>query len=195
MNEDVEKLLEKYPFLEYRNYFSDDVKRNLEERIQYNYWTFWDGCGWESIRKTFLRKVFEEYDKFTDEEKSNFLISDTKEKYGELRVYVYGGNETIDELISILEMISRWTCFYCGNMPRNSRGKRIIWNTRGYILPHCKKCAKDKLKIKNKINYILYELKDVNKKFIKYCSESNQKFKYEYTDLGDWLKLDKITKC
>lgn len=195
---EIKELLEKYPFLEYRNVFSGELTaENEEDRLKYNWWTAWDNCGWEKIWKKYLSVLFEEYEKLSDEAKKNFMIMDTKEKYGSLRIDTSYGNDTIYEAEKIVNMISQWTCYRCGKMPRNSNGKRLIWETRGWILPLCKDCMKKKF-IKDSsckiINHKVKELKLVCRGFRIRRYDKNGKFIYAYKDLGDWLKLDKIIK-
>ena len=196
---EIKELLEKYPFLEYRDFQGKLTYENEEERLKYNWWNFWNDSGWEKIWKKYLSVIFQEYDKWNDEEKKNFYILDSKEKYGSLRVDVSYTNDVILEAENILNMISEWTCITCGKMPRNSRNERIIWRTNGWICPYCKDCIK-KIYINRvncnttkEINRKLLELKDIhNHRFaIKSFSKDSAKI-YVYKDLGDWLELNKV---
>ena len=96
--EEMIDLLKKYPFLVYRNVFSGEKSHDtLDEDIEYNEWTSWDGSGWEHIWKRYLTYLFIEYDKLDEKVKQDFMILDTKEKYGSFRCYTSFGNEKIFE--------------------------------------------------------------------------------------------------
>ena len=65
--EEMIDLLKKYPFLVYRNVFSGEKSHDtLDEDIEYNQWTSWDGSGWEHIWKRYLTYLFIEYDKLNE---------------------------------------------------------------------------------------------------------------------------------
>lgn len=194
----IKKLLKKYPFLEYRNVFHNETIYDAEEeKVKHNYWTAWDNHGWEKLWKKFLSVIFEEYDKMTEDEKKNFRILDTKEKYGTLRVDISFGNQAIIEAETILYMLSQWVCCSCGKMPKNSRGNRIIWQTKGWIAPYCKDCIKKTIGKNDswyKINRKIRDLKLMCHDFETKGYDKEGKYIRKYNDLGDWLKLDKIIK-
>lgn len=114
----------------------------------YNWWTAWDGHGWEFIWKRFLIEVGIHWDSLSIEEKEYFSIFDVKEKYGTLRVVIdnrvslSGYDDKISELESILDHLSSVTCVCCGKQPRDSRGKNLIWLTPGWTTPYCKNCLR-----------------------------------------------------
>lgn len=193
------QLFDKYPFLIYHNVFDDKKTYDLiEEDLKHNWWTVWDNYGWEHIWKNFMRKVFEEYDKMSDSQKQNFSIFDTKEKYGSLRVYLSGYTDNLLEQEMILSMMSQWTCYCCGKMPRDSRGNRLIWTSKGWICPYCK----DHLKVD--YSPITKKNKQEFREYVKLCRETHKGFfvtksyskdkniKKYYRDIGDWLELDHI---
>jgi hypothetical protein len=66
-------------------------------------------------------------------EKSDFLFTQIKEKYGTLRIYYTGGNAYIDGVVNMAEAMSGETCELCG-----APGKRggISW-----ITTRCDKCT------------------------------------------------------
>jgi hypothetical protein len=79
--EEMIDLLKKYPFLVYRNVFSGEKSHDtLDEDIEYNQWTSWDGSGWEHIWKRYLTYLFIEYDKLNEKAKQDFMISRYKRK-------------------------------------------------------------------------------------------------------------------
>ena len=141
--EEMKTLLEKYPFLVYRNIFSNKpLHDNPEEDLERNEYTSWNRTGWEKIWKRFLQEVFKEYDKLSDEDKKKFRIFDSKEKYGTMRVSLSNYTKEMYEAENILFMLSSVTCQYCGKQPRDSKGNHIIWRTSGWITNLCKDCFK-----------------------------------------------------
>ena len=186
MEINIADLLEKYPFLLYRNYKDNPIyEKGTEEYYNHNYWTAWDGNGWESIWKDFLLKIMKIYDESNDIEfKDNFRILDTKEKYGSLRVDLYPHNDDIFKNEIAVELVSSYTCYVCGKQPRNSKGTRIIWTSKGYILPFCKNCAKNDLGIYNK-NWKKYFNREVNTKGFRTESYKDGKTTiHEYKELN-----------
>lgn len=137
------ELLAKWPFLEKRNIFSGEGYEGEARYYRTNY-DDWNGTGWEQIWKTFIVKLAKLWENLPDEDfKKRFQIWDTKEKYGTLRVSLPGYTEEMGELVSSLRDTSRYTCISCGKQPKDSRGNRIIWTSKGWICPYCKKCAKE----------------------------------------------------
>lgn len=63
-------------------------------------------------------------------------ISQVKEKWGLLTVYVYGGDPEVDGLIEASEEESGRTCQRCGDS-RTAKGRRI----RGWLFTLCDGCA------------------------------------------------------
>ena len=148
--EEMKKLLEKYPFLIHKNIFSGEVCYQTEEEdLEHNWYTEWDGYGWEKIWKQFMQELFKEYDKLPDEAKEKFAIFDTKEKYGTLRVFLSDYTDGMRKAESTLRFLSSVTCQYCGKQPRDSKGNHIIWTTEGWITNLCKDCFKKEV-LKNK---------------------------------------------
>ena len=112
------------------------------ERIKIEDWkNVWDNTGWQDIWKLFLCKL-EDFLEQHPEVKSYFRISDTKEKWGRLRVYVNTVEiEEIRDLIASLEFTSAHTCIDCGKQTKNIFGKYVTWVSKGYFAPRCKRCA------------------------------------------------------
>lgn len=72
-----------------------------------NYDDFWEGTGWEGIWRDFIKKL-KKIDK-------SIQILDSKEKFGELRVYLSSyTDKRIDELVKKLEKKSKEVCIECG---------------------------------------------------------------------------------
>lgn len=141
--EENKKLLEKWPWLEKRGIFTDKPIYEGDKKYCRTDWNDWDGSGWESIWKLFLTKLGKLWEKLPDDNfKKTFKVWDSKEKFGTLRVSLPGFTEEMEILNWSLQKTSKYTCMSCGKQPRNSRGKRIIWLSKGWIAPYCKECAK-----------------------------------------------------
>ena len=142
-DEKMKELLNKYPFLVYRNVFSGEKCFDEKKDLEVNYYKEWDGYGWEGIWKDYLKKLFELYDnKWSEEIKKRFSFIEIKEKYGSLRIYT-SFTDTEENLESKTEKLSEWTCMNCGKQPKDSRGRHIIWRSCGWIGNYCKDCAKE----------------------------------------------------
>ena len=108
---------------EWKDYIADSRQHVLS---QFNKYGIPD--GW---RKSVVPKLVDD-----------FVISDCKEKFGELRVYWYYENpidddllyDKIEEIIGKYELISRKTCVKCGRLATTQ--------SRGWILPFCSGCIK-----------------------------------------------------
>lgn len=96
--------------------------------------------GW---RKSVVPKLVDELVDVLGSHVDDFVISDCKEKFGELRVYWYYENQIndddllydkIEKIIGKYELISRKTCVKCGRLATTQ--------SRGWILPFCPGCIK-----------------------------------------------------
>lgn len=67
----------------------------------------------------------------------DFRITDVKEKWGELQIYSFASPKEVDDIIHKYEYISSNTCIECGRIATKK--------SKGYILPYCDDCGKDKL--------------------------------------------------
>ena len=196
---EILELLKKYPFLIITGYNGKSIypKRDLPN---HNYYTYWDNTGWKDIWKKFLYKIFEVYDKLSDQEKSLVMFYDIKEKWGKLRVDLAYPSTHIEfnDIITQVELLSEVTCIKCGKIPKDSKGNSIIWNTKGYIVPLCKKCAKKSL-IENGYNKLqitkkLLEMKSIQPEFIITSESMNDYKEIHYRVDGNWIKATKIIK-
>lgn len=197
---DMLELLKKYPFLKMRNFWKqepDDTFKTDAENIEHNKYKIWDGTGWEDLWKNrYLPRLFKEYDSWDEETKKQFFITDTKEKYGELRIYCSGYSDK--NLESIAEWLSGFTCQYCGAEPRTEDGKRVIWTTGGWITHLCRNCAIDHLFQENanlssvEIEKELNEMKTIQEKpfgFIRFSKDKDIKTIFKETS-DNWLEVD-----
>ena len=104
------KLVEKYPTL-----FADRYKSEMETAMCGG---FECGDGWFNIIDTLCSNI-QQYIDFKAERKepvSQVVVFQVKEKFGGLRFYINGGDDTIDQLISFAEDMSYRTCDVCGNV-------------------------------------------------------------------------------
>lgn len=137
------KLCEEMPFLIPRNRWTDKI----DDDYDYSY-TELDEEGWRELELEFFREITPLL------KKANYLdkyrIMDSKEKWGEWRLYENGlPKEIFEEYNNILDKyveLSRHTCIYCGD--RNAKMTYCGW-----IFPCCKSCWE-----KNEyMNHIPYE--------------------------------------
>ena len=195
---EMQALLKKYPFLRFRNVWSgEQIYHGKSQNLATNYYKYWDGSGWEELwKKKYLPRLFKEYDSWSKADKKSFVIIDTKEKFGELRIYT---NHSTD-LEYIAERISGWTCEFCGKEPRED-GKRVIWTTSGWITNLCEDCARKQIEANfdtNKIDVekMLFEMKDVKDKpfgYIRHAKDKTVTVLYKETDDG-WLEKESETE-
>lgn len=138
------ELLKKYPFLKHKNLYKeepDDVYTTDAENIENNWYKLWDGSGWEDLWKNrYLPRLFKEYDSWDLVTQSKFLFRDVKEKFGEMRIYT-SFSSSDKHLEMIAEWLSSCTCQYCGAEPRTPDGKRMSYQSYGWITNMCRNCA------------------------------------------------------
>lgn len=121
-----------------------NIRVPFQDEIVGSWWDAWEGTGWDKIWKKFLVLIHEEYIKLSDEDKKYFEITDTKSKYGSLRVNMLGSNDKMLKLRQELVHISTFTCEKCGKQPTNKNNEHIIWTSNSdWILNLCKECAID----------------------------------------------------
>ena len=131
------KLIEKYPFLAYKEYDFDNDVYYVPENYDYNF-TWFDEIpdGWA---KAFGEQLCEELKKALDEcnYTDKYNIVQIKEKFGELRIYDGGipkGCRAWD-VIEHFSYLSSRTCISCG--------KPATKISLGWICPWCDDCAKE----------------------------------------------------
>lgn len=120
---------------ELKDYIADSRQHVLS---QFNKYGIPD--GW---RKSVVPKLVDELVDVLGSHVDDFVISDCKEKFGELRVYWYYENQIndddllydkIEKIIGKYELISRKTCVKCGRLATTQ--------SMGWILPFCPGCIK-----------------------------------------------------
>lgn len=200
-DEEMKVLLEKYQFLCFKSWWSSKPKftqKTIEERIEHNYYKYFDGSGWEDLWKNrYLPRLFKAYDSWSEEDKALFYFSQVKEKFGELRIYT--SFSTKDRLEHIAEAISGWTCARCCKEPRDQHGRRVIWTTEGWITHLCEECAKKDLRADGVSEDDLLDKLDKIKTtqvkpdgFIQFSREGEIRTTYKDTPDG-WYEVDNVT--
>ena len=91
--------------------------------------------GWMKILEELFEKIQKELD--CDKTIKYFKVTQVKEKFGGLRVYVSGSNDKIDKYIEVAEQKSYKTCESCGKSPATQ-------NKNGWIVTLCKTCRKNR---------------------------------------------------
>lgn len=146
MNTEKE-LIEKYPFLQPRNVWTDEIPDNYD----YNYCLLKDEIPpgwWERFGIAYcedLKDILNKYNYLNE-----FRFVQCKEKYGGLRAYNNGAPEEWNAHEHAWEYISEHTCVKCGEFPVPMR---FYW----WISPYC--------------DYHAFELSAGNKKEIDVVTE------------------------
>jgi len=129
MREELEqKLYEKYPKL-----FG---QKDLPVSLTCMCYGICVGDGWYNILDTLCWSIQNHIDR---QQKKNpdypqVEFSQIKEKFGGLRVYTDGNDETVSALIGFAESMANRTCEGCGK-----RGKNKSWG--GWYVTYCETCA------------------------------------------------------
>lgn len=129
-----EKLCAEYPKI-----FKD---RNADMRTTAMCWGFECGDGWYNILNALCYNIQSHIDWVNEtrerllknnpynhpipDEVHQVLATQVKEKYGTLRFYYDGGDETIDGMVRMAESMSAVTCEECGKPGYQSDGGWIV---------------------------------------------------------------------
>lgn len=101
------------------------------------------GDGWYFL----LSELFDHLDRYFQHKyktvPEDFQITQIKEKFGDLRIYVDGADDAVWELIRFTESLSHKTCEYCGS-------NQNILKSTGWITTACKQCTEQNDFLKNK---------------------------------------------
>lgn len=125
------KLCQKFPHL-YRDRDEDMTKTCL-------CWGF-PGNGWYRIIYRLSEQIQKHISKWPKEHYEAFRVCQVKEKFGTLRFYVDGADDTINRYISAAERKSARTCEQCGK-PGKLQGA-------GWVVCICRRCSKHHLRRK-----------------------------------------------
>ena len=135
---DESELLRKYPFMQQRNVFTGEIDKENIGKTYFN----WCPEAWIPILIAWCEEILPEYNSFSDMKQKQFRILDIKEKYGSLRIDTTLYSEKLSLATWKAGARAELTCYTCGKQPRNSKGEHMIWESRGWIFPYCKECAK-----------------------------------------------------
>jgi hypothetical protein len=123
-------LVEKYPKIFINRY------GNMKDTLMY--FGFEHGDGWFFILDQLcysIQSYIENNNLYRDYDKkiSQVVATQVKEKFGTLSFYYNGGDDYIDGMIHLAEVMSSNTCEYCGTTENVGR-------TKGWISTVCKDC-------------------------------------------------------
>lgn len=119
----LQKLLERFPYIQ------------NEENIGLQWGCGVDcGDGWFDLLYTLLEKIENIYSA-NNKSIDDFIISQIKEKYGELRFYASSDIPEVNKLIDEYEELSATICEDCG------KSGSLHTNSNGYMLTLCEECA------------------------------------------------------
>jgi hypothetical protein len=126
------KLCKRYPFIIPRYVWTGQVSKDYD----YSY-TMLDGfSGWNvGFGKFLLEDLRDACIKSHYLDKLYFV--ETKEKYGQMRLYTNAAPQEIHDVISKYEFISEHVCYNCGSPYAG------LTNINGWILPVCDDCWND----------------------------------------------------
>lgn len=110
------------------------VNRNKDMKETCMCWGFECGDGWFLLIETLMGNIQSHID-WRNEEKENVrqvTLDQVKEKFGTLRFYYSGGDESIEGMVSLAESLSGRICEDCGNTG-STRGD-------GWVRTECESC-------------------------------------------------------
>lgn len=109
------------------------AERNLPMQETCMCWGFSCGDGWFNIINQLCQNIQHHIDWKNKEKEvvAQVVVSQVKEKYGTLRFYYSGGDDTIDGMVSMAESMSGVTCEECGNIgeSNNSGWIKVLCET------------------------------------------------------------------
>ena len=98
--------------------------------------------GWRNAFGIQLCKEIKQSLKRNGYKQKEYIISDIKEKFGELRIYDAGAPKEVHDIICKYEYISSNTCIECGRVATR--------RSQGYILPYCDNCCNKNIMLYDK---------------------------------------------
>jgi len=132
-----EKILKKYPKI-FR-------QKKLSMTQTCMCWGLEVGFGWHWLIDNLcgcIQSYIDENKKYNSEI-HQIETTQVKEKYGSLRFYTNGGDDTIKGMIWLAEYLSNYICEECGSI-------EDVNQTKGWIITLCKNCLKKREKEMNK---------------------------------------------
>ena len=128
--EEIKKLVERYPYLLPRNVFSGALSKDYD-------YTYIRGIGEIPVgwNKLFLQLCEDIRQPLIDADYiDEFMFSQIKEKWGHLECYHFGAPETVYDIIDKYSVMASYICTRCG--------KPATCETQGYIESFCDDCWK-----------------------------------------------------
>lgn len=107
--------------------------RHADKSVTCMCWGFTCGDGWFDLIYEASKKIEAILVAMPEEERKNFKASQVKEKFGTLRFYMTGHNDSIEEIIDQAHERSTVTCEDCGK-----EGK--LRGNRRWIVTLCDEC-------------------------------------------------------
>lgn len=129
--EEIKKLIERYPYLLPRNVWTGKVPEDYD-------YTYINGIGEipEGWNKLFLQMCEDIRQPLIDADYlDEFMFSQIKEKWNRLECYNFGAPETVHEIIDKYSVMASYICTQCG--------KPATCETQGYIESFCDDCYKN----------------------------------------------------
>ena len=129
--EEIKKLVERYPYLLPRNVFTGEVPEDYD-------YTYIRGigeipAGWN---KLFLQMCEDIRQPLIDAGYlDEFQFSQIKEKWNRLECYNFGAPEVVHDIIDKYSVMASYVCTHCG--------KPATYETQGWIASFCDDCWKD----------------------------------------------------
>lgn len=137
-----EEIAALYPFLVVRDYFEADLPSPPSGGLAF-YGEYDLPDGWKLL---FLQMCEDIRKASTLVELQSLRIIQVKEKFGEIRCYIAGGNLAIDTIIDNYSYVSGYICRSCGNIAT------VV--SQSWVSPWCSTC---KLDIQDRLEPVTYE--------------------------------------
>ena len=125
--EEIRKLVERYPYLLPRNVFTDKLPDNYD----YTYIKYLEiPKGWNRLFLQMCEDIRQPL--IDDDYLDKFRFTQVKEKYNRLECYNRGASNEVNTILEKYMVLSRYVCTKCG--------RRARYETQGYIASYCKPC-------------------------------------------------------
>lgn len=135
--EEIKKLVERYPYLLPRNVFTDELPEDYD-------YTYINGIGeipkgWEKLFLQMCEDIRQPL--INADYLDKFRFTQIKEKYNRMECYNYGAPEKVHEIIDKYSVMASYVCTVCG--------KPATCETQGYFESFCDDCWKDLARHRN----------------------------------------------
>jgi len=110
------------------------VNRYADMKTTAMCWGFECQTGWFWLINQLCQSIQSYIDNNQHNNIPQVVVDQVKEKYGGLRFYYHGGDETIDGMVWLAEHMSYNICENCGSTEN-------VGDTDGWIMVLCEKCA------------------------------------------------------